>query len=36
MKAIEGLKPGDTVTAKVYRKSIVGDETEFEIKFKLM
>lgn len=28
-------KPGDTVTAKVYRKSITGEETEFEITFKL-
>ncbi|MCX7658123.1 MAG: S1C family serine protease, partial [Oscillospiraceae bacterium] len=36
MAAIEGFKAGDEITAKVYRKSIVGDETEFEIKFKLM
>ena len=36
MESIEGFKAGDEVTAKVYRKSIVGDETEFEIKFKLM
>lgn len=36
MKAIEGQKPGDTVTAKVYRKTIVGEVTEFEISFKLM
>ncbi len=34
--SIAGLKAGDEVSAKVYRKSIVGDETEFEIKFKLM
>jgi serine protease Do len=36
MESIEGFKAGDEITAKVYRKSIVGDETEFEIKFKLM
>lgn len=36
MEAIDGLKPGDTVTAKVYRKTIVGEITEFEINFKLM
>lgn len=28
--------PGDVVTAKVYRKSITGEETEFEITFELM
>ena len=36
MKALQGLKPGDEVTAKVYRKTIVGDVSEIEIKFKLM
>ena len=36
LDSIKGLKPGDTVTAKVYRKSIVGEATEFEITFKLM
>lgn len=27
--------PGDVITAKVYRKSITGEESEFEIKFRL-
>ena len=34
--AIDGLKPGDTVSAKVFRQSITGDGEEFEISFKLM
>lgn len=38
LAALEGCVPGDTVTAKVYRRSIVSTEgdTEFEISFKLM
>lgn len=35
-KALEGKKPGDTVTATVYRQDITGDESTFEITFKLM
>ncbi len=33
---MKGKKPGDTVKAKVYRKTDNGDEKTFEIKFKLM
>lgn len=33
---MKGKKPGDTVKAKVYRKTDSGDEKTFEIKFKLM
>lgn len=36
MAALDGFKPGDTVTAKVYRKTIIGEVSEFEISFKLM
>ena len=34
-KAIEGCVPGDTLTATVYRISLTGEETTFEISFKL-
>ena len=33
---LKGKKPGDTVKAKVYRKTNSGEEQTFEIKFKLM
>jgi serine protease Do len=33
---LKNKKPGDTVTATVYRKTDNGEETTFEIKFKLM
>lgn len=38
LEALDGCVPGDTVTAKVYRRSIVSteDAEEFEISFKLM
>ncbi|MBP0965206.1 MAG: trypsin-like peptidase domain-containing protein [Oscillospiraceae bacterium] len=38
LEALEGCVPGDTVTAKVYRRSIVSTEEgeEFEISFMLM
>ncbi len=38
LEALEGCVPGDTVTAKVYRRSIVSTEedVEFEISFMLM
>ena len=38
LEALDGCVPGDTVTAKVYRRSIVSTEEaeEFEISFKLM
>ena len=35
-EALDGKKPGDTVKAKVYRKGITDEVTEFEISFKLM
>lgn len=36
-KAMEGIDPGDTVKAHVYRKGITtGDETEFDIEFEAM
>lgn len=33
---LKGLKPGDEVTAKVFRKSVTGEKSNFDIKFKLM
>lgn len=33
---LEGKLPGDQMTARVYRKSIIGEVVEFEITFKLM
>lgn len=35
-EALDGKKPGDIVKAKIYRKGITGEETEFEISFMLM
>lgn len=34
-EALKGKKPGDTVTAKVYRKTITNQVSEFTISFKL-
>jgi len=35
-KALEGKKPGDVITAEVFRLDIYGNSTTFEISFKLM
>lgn len=35
-EALDGLKPGDVITAKIYRKSVTDEVTEFEISFKIM
>jgi serine protease Do len=35
-EALDGLNPGDVITAKVYRKSVTDEVSEFEISFKLM
>lgn len=36
MKVIEGKKPGDEISATVYREDLLGKYTTFEITFKLM
>ncbi len=35
-EALDGFEPGDVITAKVYRKTVTDEVTEFEISFKLM